>query len=244
MTFIFKQLLRLPGKDLNEEKSCGTMIKLAQQFFFRIPVLLVILLVFISAVSGINVRKRTSVLMNGQLIEHFYVSSNDTTIKHGAYQLFYKTHLIESGQFMNGRKVGVWTYCNLGNVLEFKYDYDSDSLVLIAGGEQQDMLAEASPCMFLGSSLVPYAHISTLVGYPAKAYDRGMEGKVDLFMVISPEGQITRRYTGTNDPRLLANPVLKASYSFPEEWSWIPERQNNQKQESIYKITIFFELKK
>jgi hypothetical protein len=194
--------------------------------------------------TGMNAEKRTSVLMNGQLIEHFYVSKHDTTIKHGPYELFYKTHLIESGQFVNDRRVGVWTYCNMGNVLEFKYDYDKDSLVMIAGGEQQKMLAVQSPCMFLGSSLVPYAHISTLVGYPARAYDKGKEGKVDLFLVISPEGRIIRRYTGTNDPGLLAAPVLKASYSFPEEWIWIPERKNNQKQESIYKITILFELKK
>ncbi len=208
------------------------------------PVLAVFLLVILSAAPGINGDKKTAVLMNGQLIEYFYVSNKDTSIKHGPYELFYKTHLIESGQFRNGRKVGVWTYCNLGNVLEFKYDHDCDSLVLIAGGDQQSMLSEASPCRFLGSSLVPYVHISSLVGYPAKAYDKGMEGKVDLFLVISPEGQITKRYTGDNDPQLLSLPVLKASYSLPDEWLWVPERQNNQKLESIYKITILFELKK
>lgn len=212
--------------------------------FLKMPVLAVYLLLVFSALTGVNGEKKTTVLMNGQLIEHFFVSNKDTSIKHGPYELFYKTHLIESGQFMEGRKVGVWTYCNLGNVLEFKYDHDRDSLVLIAGGEQQSMLAQTSPCMFLGSSLVPYAHISSLVGYPAKAYDKGMEGKVDLFLVISPEGQIIKRYTGAHDPRFLATPVLKASYSFPEEWLWVPERQNSQKQESIYKITILFELKK
>lgn len=212
--------------------------------FLRMPVLSLLLLVVLSAATGIKGERKTSVLMNGQLIEHFYVSNIDTTIKHGPYQLFYKTHLIESGQFLDGHKVGVWTYCNLGNVLEFKYDHDRDSLVLIAGGDQQRMLEEASPCMFLGSSLVPYAHISSLVGYPAKAYEKGLEGQVDLFLVISPEGQIVKRYTGVNDPRLLAAPVLKASYSFPGEWLWMAERQNNQKHESIYKITILFELKK
>lgn len=203
-----------------------------------------VILMTLSMIPEISAKKKTSVLMNGQLIEHFYVSKIDTSLKHGAYQLFYKTHLIESGQFLNGQRVGVWTYCNLGNVLEFKYDFDQDSLIMVAGGEQQRMLAETSPCMFLGSSLVPYAHISTLVGYPAKAYEKGLEGKVDLFLVISPEGQILNRYTGSNDPRLLATPVLKASYSFPDDWQWIPERHNNQKQESIYKITILFELKK
>ncbi len=220
------------------------MISLIRQLNIRIPVLTVFLMVGLSAATGITGKKKTSVLMNGQLIEYFYVSNKDTSIKHGPYELFYKTHLIESGQYRNGQKVGVWTYCNLGNVLEFKYDHDRDSLVLIAGGEQQSMLSETSPCMFLGSSLVPYAHISSLVGYPARAYDNGMEGKVDLFLVISPEGQIVNRYTGDNDPRLLANPVLKASYSLPDEWLWVPERQNNQKLESIYKITILFELKK
>lgn len=215
--------------------TCMAQIKLS---FLR----LLVLLVTFSQVSEVDAQKRRSVLMNGQLIEQYYVSKEDTTLKHGAYQLFYKTHLIESGQFREGQRVGVWTYCNLGNVLEFKYDYDQDSLILIAGGEQQSRLSEESPCMFLGSSLVPYAHISTLVGYPAKAYDKGLEGKVDLFLVISPEGRIIKRYTGPHDPRLLAAPVLKASSSFPDDWLWIPERRNNQKQESIYKITILFEL--
>ena len=220
------------------------MLKLRRPVFLKMPLAVVFILLVLCAATGINGEKKTSVLMNGQLIEHFYVSGSDTSLKHGPYELFYKTHLIESGQFMNGRKVGVWTYCNLGNVLEFKYDHDCDSLVLIAGGEQQSMLDQTSPCMFLGSSLVPYAHISSLVGYPAKAFENGLEGKVDLFLVISPEGQIIKRYTGDNDPRLLSTSVLKASYSFPKEWLWVPERQNNLKQESIYKITILFELKK
>jgi hypothetical protein len=208
-------------------------------FFFRSFVLLVLFM----QVSEVDAQKRRSVSMNGQLIENYHVSKQDTTLKDGAYQLFYKTHLIESGHFQNGQRVGVWTFCNLGNVLEFKYDYDQDSLILIAGGEQQSLLKDESPCMFLGSSLVPYAHISTLVGYPVEAYDKGLEGKVDLFLVISPEGRIIRRYTGPRDHRLLAAPVLKASWSFPDNWRWIPERRNNQKQKSIYKITILFELK-
>jgi len=216
-------------------------MKLAPKFIYRI---LGFILVILFIVLDIYAEERSTVLMNGQLIEYYNVLDEDTTVKHGSYKLFYKTHLIESGQFDSGSKVGVWTYCNLGNVLEFKYDYDTDSLVLLAGREQQNNLSVSSPCMFLGSSLVPYAYISTIVGYPVKAFDKGMEGKVDLFLVISPEGKIVKRYTGRRDPELLSKPVLEASYSLPKEWVWVPERVNNQKKESIYKITILFELKK
>jgi hypothetical protein len=186
--------------------------------------------------------QRTSVTMNGQLIEHYNVFRGDTALKHGDYELYYKTHLIEKGSYNRGKKTGVWTYLNLGNAFEFQYDFDRDSLIKISG-ERQYRLRYESPCLYLGSPLVPYAFLTTIVGYPPDALEGQIAGKVDLILNISKTGEILNRHAeedGSN--KLLSEAVLKGSYDFPDDWRWIPARENNQRIESTYKITIHFEL--
>ncbi|WP_132434987.1 energy transducer TonB [Natronoflexus pectinivorans] len=198
-------------------------------------------LVFMS-VSIVSSGQKTRTFHRGQMIENYHVLPSDTSIKHGTYRLHYKTHLIESGQYHKGKKVGVWIYFNLGNAFEFQYNYDLDSIVRIAGHERQSVLRFESPCLFLGSPLVPYVFLLNKVGYPLDAFEEGISGKVDLYLVISPDGEIVHRYVGSSDHRFLTSAVLKASREFPDEWRWIPERRQNRKVESTYKITIFFDL--
>ncbi len=179
---------------------------------------------------------------DNQLIEKYHILNRTDSVMHGAYQLYYKSHLIEQGNYTRGRKTGVWTYLNLGNTFEFQYDYDTDSLIRIAGASRQMLLPYESPCMFLGSSLVPYAFLTSRVGYPAEAFKRGVQGKVELVLVIDTTGQIKHYYVVNDIRPLLSDAVLRAVEKFPPEWRWIPARSNKVHIESTYTITIHFDL--
>lgn len=179
---------------------------------------------------------------DNQLIEKYHILNRTDSVMDGVYQLFYKSHLIEQGNYTRGRKTGVWTYLNLGNTFEFQYDYDADSLIRIAGASRQMLLPYESPCMFLGSSLVPYAFLTSRVGYPAEAFKKGVQGKVELVLVIDTTGQIKHHYVVNNDRPLLSDAVLRAVDKFPTDWRWIPARSNKAHIESTYTITIHFDL--
>lgn len=222
------------------------MNKLVLQKTGKLRVQLVVLsgvLFLLLVAASPPIELRTSRTMKGQLNCSYHVLKSDTSVLHGPYALYYKSHLVEAGRYTHGQRTGVWTFLNLGRVLEFKYDYDADSIVLVAGYEEQRALAQNSDCMFLGSSLVPYAHLTSLVGYPSAAYEADIEGVVDLYMDISAEGAILRRYLGPGAPPELGDAVLEASRQLPEDWRWLPQRVKGKKQRSLYRISIHFELK-
>jgi hypothetical protein len=66
---------------------------------------------------------------------------------------------------------------------------------------------------------------------------------VDLYLDISEEGEILRRYVGPGAPAELGRAVLEASRLLPEDWRWLPQRVNGKKLRSLYRISIHFELK-
>ncbi len=232
-------------KSDNEKIGFPQFLYLVASFDYRVfsasKLCLIIIICFLFNTNIVNAQL-AGTFDREHLIENFEVYPGDSTIKHGNYQLFYKSHLIESGFFNKGVKSGIWTFFSLGNVFEFQYDFDNDSIVRISNPEQQLLLGLESPCLFLGSPIVPYLFLLSEVGYPLKAYQEGIHGKVDLYLIISENGEIIHRYTGKIQHSILSAAVLKASYNFLPEWRFIPERRNNKRIKSLYKITIFFEL--
>ncbi|MGQ1947748.1 energy transducer TonB [Geofilum sp. OHC36d9] len=180
-------------------------------------------------------------IMNDMLQEVYNVNPADTSQKDGDYRLYYKSHLIEAGQYHRGRRVGKWVFFNLGKVMELVYDYDLDSLVEIAGRDRQAELSRESPCLFLGSSLVPYTFISSF-GYPAEALDNNIQGTVKLLVFISSEGEIKKFSVEQSASPLLTEAVLNRCQKFPDDWRWLPRRINNKKVDGTYSITIYFNI--
>jgi hypothetical protein len=190
--------------------------------------------------NGLEAQCRRSI-MNDMLLEEYNVNSADTSQKDGDYRLYYKSHLIEAGQYDCGQRVGRWTFFNLGKIMELVYDYDLDSLIEIAGRDRQSRLSCESPCLFLGSSLVPYAFITSF-GYPSEALDSDIQGFVKVRVFISPAGKIKKFSVEQSSSPLLTKAVLDRCLQFPSDWTWLPRRINNKKVSGVYFITIYFDI--
>jgi hypothetical protein len=190
--------------------------------------------------SGLEAQCRR-LIMNDMLLEVYNVNPADTSQKDGDYRLYYKSHLIESGQYDCGRRVGQWIFFNLGKVMELVYDYDLDSLIEIAGRDRQARLNRESPCLFLGSSLVPYTFISSF-GYPVEALANDIQGFVTVRVFISPLGEIKKFSVEQSSSPLLTKAVLDRWRQFPDDWRWLPRRINNKKEGGVYSITIYFNI--
>lgn len=208
-------------------------------FSFRIFRLIVGLVIILITNDLLAQRIRKS--MDDRFTEHYHVLKSDTTKKDGEYKLFYKSTLVEKGCFKKGVRSGVWTFFNLGGNFEFQYDFDSDSIIQIAGADFYSRRNER-PSLFLGSPLVPYVFISNKVGYPLEAIEKGIKGKVVLTLKISETGQIIDRYISQGLNNMMDTAVIKAAWSFPENWEWIPAKRGGEPIESLYNITVYFEL--
>lgn len=191
----------------------------------------------ITEASGQKVR----LSMDQRFIEHYSVLAADTTKMHGQYLLYYKNVLIEKGSYRSGKRCGKWTFYNLSGNFEFQYDFDSDLLLRSAASDYYKLRNER-PSLYLGSPLVPYVHISSMVGYPLKAIENGINGKVVLTLRISENGKILDRYISHSLNELMDSAVLNAAINFPKTWEWIPAKKMGVNVESDYNITVFFEL--
>lgn len=191
---------------------------------------------FVNNIQGQKVRDS----YDKRFKEYYNVLPSDSTIFDGEYKLFYKSTLIEKGAYKNGKRSGIWFFYNLGGSFEFEYDFDNDSLLNIAGLEFYKRRNQL-PSLYLGSPLVPYVFISSKVGYPKEAYDKGIVGKVVLTLKISEEGEIVDRYISESLNEIMDSAVLKAAWNFPESWEWIPAKYDGVKVKSLYNITVFFD---
>ncbi len=179
--------------------------------------------------------------MNNRFTEHYQVMASDTNKMEGEYALYYKKTLVESGVYDRGERKGIWTFYNLGGDFEFQYDFDKDSLLKFSGSEHYKRRNE-QPTLFLGSPLIPYVFISSMVGYPEEAFIKGIQGKVVLTLRISCEGKILDRYISQSLNEIMDSAVLKAAWKFPESWQWLPAKRMGKNVESYYNITVFFDL--
>lgn len=193
-------------------------------------------------ITSISAQKPlTRKLADTRFTEHYRVLDNDTAILDGRYELYYKQHLIEKGQYKNGIKSGIWSFYNLNNLFEFQYDFTRDTLLKIAGSRYYAD-RNYTPPVFLGSPLIPYIHILKAIGYPSAAYDNNIEGKVVLTLIISETGNIVDSYISESLNDMMDKVVHNTVKGFPQTWKWLPAKLNGVKIESTYNITVLFDL--
>ena len=202
-------------------------------------ILLIFNIVTTLTISAQELKMRKS--MNNLFTEHYRVSDSDTSVLNGKYELYYKSNLIEKGRYDNGKKAGIWTFYNLGDLFEFQYDFNKDSVIRMAGSEYY-AVRNYIPPIFLGSPLVPHLFISSSIGYPLEAINSGIEGKVVLTLLISTDGYIIDSYISEGLNNMMDKNVLKTVDYFPKEWKWLPAKRNGDIIESTYNITVHFDL--
>ena len=208
----------------------------------RLVVLFISIFCFSLNYTSIEAQKvHTRKLADSRFTEYYQVSAADNAILDGKYELYYKSHLIEKGRFKNGKRAGVWNFYNLDNFFEFQYDFSRDTLLMMTGVEYYKR-RNYTPPIFLGSPLIPYIHILDALGYPVEAYEKNVEGKVVLTLIISTSGDIVDSFISVSLDESTDNAVLETVQGFPDTWKWLPAKKDGVKIESAYNITVFFDL--
>lgn len=165
----------------------------------------------------------------------------DTSKKEGSYRLFYKHQLIEDGNYKNGKRIGQWQYYSFNNLLEYEYDFDSDSIVRI-GSNNRILSSVRTPCFYKGSPLIPYLFMVDHVNYPEKAVDEDISGRIVLNLMIDKKGKIYGYYISEKLHPLIDKAVLKVASDLPDDWEFLSATRNGAPIKSEYLIPIEFEI--
>ncbi|MCU4165202.1 TonB family protein [Carboxylicivirga caseinilyticus] len=177
---------------------------------------------------------------DGMLLSKFTESSEG--VKNGNYQLFYKDHLIEKGQYSFGKKVGKWQYFNFNKILEYEYDFDNMLVTRIGGEHITKNTRFNTPCYFEGSPLIPYLFMVSNVNYPKGAINNDVTGRVVLTLKINQKGKVYGFYISEKLNSELDKAVMDAARKIPTDWHFFPATREGQSLLSEYVIPIEFEL--
>ena len=170
----------------------------------------------------------------------YHVLTNDTSVKEGHYRLFYKNRIIENGNFSENKRTGKWQFFSLNGILEYEYDFNNGRIVKLSGKNQEE-LQRMTPCLFLGSPLIPYLYIVNKMHYPEKARVKKLGGRVILALKINRKGELWSMYLYKKLDPVLDSEVMRVARSFPDNWQWLPATRNGTKIDGEYLISIEFD---
>lgn len=201
----------------------------------------VLLVILVSAGTGYGQALKQKSSRTGPFFKVYEVLASDTAIKHGRYQLFYKDKIIENGRYGAGRPCCMWQYFSLDGVFEFEYDFDEGRLVKLSG-ERGEQMHYQTPCLFLGSPIVPYIYIVDRMNYPEKAKDLEVEGRVVLALKINKKGELWSMYLYEKLHPLLDSEVMRVARTIPDHWEWLAATRKGIEVNGEYHIAIEFEM--
>jgi TonB family protein len=98
-----------------------------------------------------------------------------------------------------------------------------------------------TPCLFLGSPLIPYLYIVNKMHYPEKARVKKLGGRVILALKINRKGELWSMYLYKKLDPVLDSEVMRVARSFPDNWQWLPATRNGTKIDGEYLISIEFD---
>ena len=214
----------------------GCFIKWSNKSIIVLTLLLLFFLLPVSAQKKIQVTKKS-----GLFREVCWVYYNDTSVRTGFSTKYYKGNVIEKGLYDKNKKVGKWRFYNLNNILEYEYDFGSEELILMSGSDQLD-LRLYSPCLFKGSPLIPYLHIVNELGYPQKAINEDIEGKVVLALKVNNEGRVYGFYIAEKLHPTIDKAVIEVAKKMPSDWRFIAATKKGKAINGEYHIAIEFYL--
>lgn len=177
----------------------------------------------------------------GLYVEKFRCLAQDTSVRHGQYQLIYKDQVIEQGDYRKGQRTGVWEFKNLMEMVEFRYDYDTRTPFNILPHEGEIYTSRTFPCMYLGSPYVPYHFVMLHTFYPMKESGNADDCVVVLALEVSAQGRLTGYHLEQTSRPAFNEAVLKAAAQIPKEWRWVPARRDGRNVASEYKMKLIFE---
>lgn len=207
---------------------------------FLLFIMLLSTTVVVAQSSSKQLKQRT--VKRDLYIEKYKVLASDTTVWEGPYSLIYKGDVIERGQYHKGQRVGVWEFYNIHKEVEFYYDYDKQLPTQIMPHSNNKMYSARSfPPLFLGSPLVPTHFIARHSYFPQREKETYEDCKVVLALEINVNGRMTGYHLAQTSKEGFNDVILKAAAQIPDDWRWVPSRQDGRNVAGEYLITVIFE---
>lgn len=201
-------------------------------------IIALVLLQFIT-VQGQNTLMLTQ--KDGLFKEVYWVNASNKLVKNGKSITYYKGKIIEQGRYSDDKKVGRWRFYNLDSILDYEFDFDNNELLMVSGIERND-LKRKSPCLFMGSPLIPYLFLVNNLSYPSEAIDDDVEGEVILALKVNKNGIVYGFYIWQKLHPVLDRAVIDCVKAMPGNWRFIPATHMGHQVEGEYHITIEFDL--
>ena len=104
------------------------------------------------------------------------------------------------------------------------------------------MSKNETPCLFIGSPLIPYIFFVENLSYPTQAVNKDLEGSVVLALQINEKGKIYGFYLSEKLEPVIDKAVKEVAFNLPCEWDFLPATYMGKPVQSEYHITIEFEL--
>ena len=172
------------------------------------------------------------------IVEIYYVLKNDKNKKNGDYIKFLNNKKIETGQYVNNEKSGIWTFYDSDNTVDLKYDYDKDSILFVDIKNDHSDLDR--PGIYLGSLYETRYTIMTNLRYPAEAAENGKSGRVLIDIFIDKNGNVYDYKIKESVYPPLDNEALRVVKLIPKKW--LPAYKNGEPVEYKYTYPVFFVL--
>jgi periplasmic protein TonB len=167
------------------------------------------------------------------------VLKKDNNIKSGEYSRFLKNSRVATGQYLNNKEIGIWTFYDSNNSVYLKYDYDNDSVIFV--DIQYDKLDLDRPTIYLGSIYEAKYTIMTNIRYPQDAVEEGKSGRILIDVYINEKGDVYDYRVQESVFPSLDNEALRVVKLIPQKW--LPSIKNRESVESMYTFPVFFVLR-
>lgn len=173
--------------------------------------------------------------------EEYHVLASNIQIKHGKYSLIYKGYPIEEGLYSYGKRVGIWQFYTTEKEVELEYDYDNQKPNKILPHIGHKYSEDNYPPIFLGSPLHIRHYICSRTTYPSQERGEFKNCQVDVAMHIDSKGRFTGYHIQRFSKPDFNQSVINAMKKIPENWRWVPAKQNGKNVDSEYVVSIVFE---
>ncbi|MBS2213256.1 TonB family protein [Carboxylicivirga mesophila] len=177
----------------------------------------------------------------GLFKEVCWVDVNDTAIRNGQSTTYYKGKVIEQGRYLKNSRVGRWRFYNLESILDYEYDFDRNELVMMSGQDRHELKMK-TPCLFMGSPLIPYLFLVNNLSYPRSAVNESVEGRVVLALRVDETGHVIGFYIAERLHPTIDRAVVEVAKTMPDKWRFIAATNMGHPVASEYHIAIEFQL--
>lgn len=206
----------------------------------KILLLMTLVLLYTFSFSQSDLKRIVLKDKTTKIVEKFYVVKNNKSIKQGKYEKYYKSTLLETGEYFNSEKVGSWKYFNNLNELELEYNYDTNGVIYFKDNSTNSTDKIDQPPLILGNSFEPRLIILHNLRYPIIAQENRMSGRVLVQVHIDENGEVTNYsvketvYPALDKEAIRVVKLIKCD--------WIPAIDKGNKIKSIHTFPIIFQL--